>query len=307
MRISRKQSGASLAEFIIAAPIVMIVGMTTVQAGLIYHGKTTLNYAAFEAARAGAVNNAQLTVMRDALGLRLAPVQGGDGSTPSAMIALAKSVISAKDGSNTRVKVLNPTTAAFDDWGVNSQTSNRRVIPNNHLRHKEHDVGSSSGLSLRDANLLKIEVTYGIDMKIPVVGGIIARSMALIDPANAHYYARRKFPVSSVATVRMQSEAWEEEIVIASAEYAASEQPPPGSSNDFQHSGENGEGESGSGGADQQAGDEGRECDQGIAGLPNDTELLQSSAYDEAECPATAPEYGGAGENDGGTSDGNQC
>ena len=37
------QSGATLAEFAIIAPVVMFIGMTTVQAGLIYHGKTTLN------------------------------------------------------------------------------------------------------------------------------------------------------------------------------------------------------------------------------------------------------------------------
>jgi len=330
MKIKHWQEGATLAEFIIAAPIVMIIGMTTVQAGLIYHGKTTLNYAAFEAARAGAVNNAQLSVIRDTLGLRLAPVQGGDGSVNKAAIAIAKSALSVKDPLNTRVEVLNPTTAAFEDWGVISQTAQQRVIPNNHLRHKEHTVGTASGLSLRDANLLKIQVTYGIDMKIPVVSGIIARSMMLIDPTNARYYVRNKFPVSSVATVRMQSEAWGGEIMAASAEVEAAaktdtaapvvHQPvefasrednagaTTGTNGDDNNSAVNANDEAGavSGVAqglgpdpDAQADAQSGLCDQGLAGLGDSPQLLQSSVYDEMSCSAMGAGYGESEDIDG--------
>ncbi len=148
-QVPQLQSGASLAEFSIITPVVLILGMGTVQAGLIYHGKSTLNYATFEAARNGAVNNAQLDVMRQELGLRLAPLQGGDGSAASALVAITKSKIMVNDPIGTRVKVLNPTTAAFDDWGVNSSEFNRRVLPNAHLRHRDHTIGATSGLSLR--------------------------------------------------------------------------------------------------------------------------------------------------------------
>ncbi len=211
----RHQSGATLAEFAIIAPLVLFIGMTTVQAGLIYHGKTTLNYATFEAARTGATNNAQLAMMRKELGLRLAPIEGGDGSAPSALLAMAKSSAAVLDTSSTRIKVMNPTTAAFVDWGINSQEFNRRVLPNSHLRHREHTIGSESGLSLRDANLLKIEVTHGIDLEVPFVNTLISQAMLLVDPDHASYYLRKQFPLKSVATVRMQSEAWEEEIIMA--------------------------------------------------------------------------------------------
>ena len=43
-----RQNGASMTEFLIAAPLVLIIGMTSLQAALLYHGKTTLNYATFE-------------------------------------------------------------------------------------------------------------------------------------------------------------------------------------------------------------------------------------------------------------------
>jgi hypothetical protein len=46
--------------------------------------------------------------------------------------------------------------------------------------------------------------------------------MTEIDAKNAHFYSRKKFPLMAVATVRMQSEVWEQEILAA----RASSQPP---------------------------------------------------------------------------------
>ena len=285
------QSGATLAEFAIIAPLVMFIGMTTVQAGLIYHGKTTLNYATFEAARTGATNNAQLAMMRKELGLRLAPIEGGDGSAPSALLAMAKSSAAVLDTSSTRIKVMNPTTAAFVDWGINSQELNRRVLPNSHLRHREHTIGSESGLSLRDANLLKIEVTHGIDMEVPFVNTLISQAMLLVDPDNASYYLRKQFPLKSVATVRMQSEAWEEEIILAALppEVATDDQvavAPDGGSQTLPNDPQGG-------------GLPLDECEEGEFGLGMSPVLIDASDYDQNECAGSDPVIGGVGEHSG--------
>ena len=53
------------------------MGMGTLQAGLLYHGKSTLNYDTFEAARVGATQHAQPGPMRRELGIRLAALHGG--------------------------------------------------------------------------------------------------------------------------------------------------------------------------------------------------------------------------------------
>ena len=283
----RLQSGATLLEFVLAAPVVMLLGMTTVQAALIYHGKTTLNYATFEAARTGAVNNAQLDAMKKELGIRLSPIQGGDGTLTSAAIAIAKSSARVMDPAGTHIKVLNPTTAAFADWGINSSESDRRVIPNSHLRHQEHTIGSESGLSLRDANLLKIEVTHGMDLKVPVVSGLIRKFMTLIDPENALFYHRNQFPLTSVATVRMQSEAWEDQIVLANL--PATEGAEPGGSDyigepsDTAPLGDN-EGELPA-----------AECEGGDHGLGASPVLMDASAYEAGECGVANSGYGAAG------------
>lgn len=278
---SRKQVGASLTEFAVVAPVILLVGMTTVQAGLIYHGKTTLNYATFEAARAGAVNHAQLKVMRKELGLRLAPLQGGDGSHEAALQAIGKSYQAVQDPLSTQLDILNPTTAAFEDWGIAGQKVEGKVLPNSHLRHRDHTIGGTSGLSLRDANLLKIKVTHGLNLNVPLAGSLIAKSLMLIDPGNAHFYARNKLPITSVATVRMQSEAWHDEIVTASL---------APSINDQEGTAEGSAGDDVSTSVintESATADEiGAQCGGGEHGLGSSPILMETAAYEEGMCTA---------------------
>jgi len=221
MHARKSQSGATMVEFVIATPVVLFLGLGSVQAGLIYHGKSTLNYATFEAARSGAVNHAQLDSMKDELGFRLAPLMGGDGTADKAAEAIAKSIVSVNLPLQTKLEILNPTVEAFDDWGEVSLESGVRAIPNSHLRNRHaerNQIGATSGLNLHDANLLKIKVTYGFKMKVPFIASIFATIMGEADQntANAPYYALNQIPITSVVTVRMQNEAWESQIVAGS-------------------------------------------------------------------------------------------
>ena len=223
-RIAKFQKGASLTEMVVVSPALLFFGLSTVQAGLVYHGKTTVNYATFEAARSGAVNHGQVSVMRKELGLRLAPLEGGDGSTERAASAIAQSVLKAANPVNTRLKIISPSIEAFEDWKI-TDDEGREVIPNSHLRHIHGEMaaaGSASGMTLRDANLLKVEVTHGFELKVPFVNRLVSRAMLELDqnPANATFYAQNMLPIKSVATVRMQSELWKDEVL-------ASHQPPP--------------------------------------------------------------------------------
>ncbi|MFK7892383.1 MAG: TadE/TadG family type IV pilus assembly protein [Granulosicoccus sp.] len=206
---AQKQRGGVSIEVAIMANFLILACMLILQIGLIYHGKLVVNYAAFEAARRGAVNHASVSAMRDEAGFRLAPLMGGDGSREGAMLAIARSSASVMDPLATRLNVLSPTPSAFDDWGVTDNKTNRRFIPNAHLNHQSSRAGRLSGVSLQDANLLKLELVHGYRLRVPVAGALIAKAMMRIDPGNIHFYARGKFPLSSVATVRMQSDAWE--------------------------------------------------------------------------------------------------
>jgi len=203
------QRGASLVEFLIVAMVLLLVGMLCIQLALIYQAKLVLNYATFEAARAGAVAHAQLPAMRRELGIRLSPLAGGGSSASGPATAIALSSATVHNPVNTSIELISPSLASFDDWGKTGESSRWRYIPNNHLRYADDDVGSRSGLTLRDANLLRIRVVYGIELKVPLVGAMLARGLSLIDPDNAAYYARQHLPLVAIATVRMQSEAWE--------------------------------------------------------------------------------------------------
>ena len=183
-----------------------------------------LNYATFEAARTGAVTNGQIDEMREELGYRMAPVFGGDGTMEKGVSAIARSTVAAKDLSITKIVILNPTSDSFAQHGkekiVEDGNANRSVvaIPNSHLRSRDHSDVKNDGLNVQDANLLKIEVTYGYPLKIPILdievpGAKLAMRLAMlkIDPDNWMYYSRGMFPIKSTATVRMQSEAWQEQ------------------------------------------------------------------------------------------------
>ncbi len=222
INVKERQVGSSMVEFVIVTPLLMFMGLGIMQFGLIYHAKSVLNYATFEAARAGAVNNAQIEVMRKELGYRLAPVYGGDGSLAMGAMSLARSVVAVNDITATKIELINPTSASFGAHGINKTVEDRHgasigtvVIPNSHIRFNTEGV-KGDGLDLQDANLLKIEVTYGyqmrlpfLDMKMPGVPWITRNLMIRVDRENWMYYVRGMIPLKATATVRMQSEAWE--------------------------------------------------------------------------------------------------
>ena len=128
-RSSRSRQRGSLSEMAMAIPVLLLLGLSTLQGSLIYHGKSTLNYATFEAARTGAVNHAQEGAMRHELGIRLAPLQGGDGSTERAATAILKARTFVENRLQTRIRIINPTINAFNDWGVDDPDTGELLIP----------------------------------------------------------------------------------------------------------------------------------------------------------------------------------
>ena len=51
-----KQTGASLVEFVVVAPTLLFIMLGIVQAGMVFHAKSNLNYATFEAARPSTIS-----------------------------------------------------------------------------------------------------------------------------------------------------------------------------------------------------------------------------------------------------------
>ncbi|MEW8506910.1 MAG: TadE/TadG family type IV pilus assembly protein, partial [Candidatus Thiodiazotropha sp.] len=213
-RLFKRQKGAAMTELLVSLPALFLMGLGGLQSALLFDAKTTINYATFEAARKGALNHAQSAAMREELGLRLSPLFGGDGSAERAVSAITRASLDVQDSRFTEIEIINPTIEAFDEYGreiVDLRTGDVRFgIPNSHLRWRSNRVGNS-GVNIQDANLLKIKVTYGYQLKVPLMDRVIPAVMRMIDPEHIQYYNARRLPITSVATVRMQSDAWRDE------------------------------------------------------------------------------------------------
>jgi len=211
--------GASAIEFLVAMLALGILSLGGIQFVLIYNAKALINNATFEAARAGAVNNANVNSMRNALARNLIPlyVNSSKAGQPTyrelkVAEAFSHAEIIKQGGA---IKIICPSKQAFSDKNIyiEEYIGNRKTkqIPNEHLLHKSHVRSSKSGLSLQDANILKIEVTYGYKLTVPFVNKLIVKVMRLIDRSPLHQYLYSmnppRMPIVAQSTMRMQSNA----------------------------------------------------------------------------------------------------
>ena len=245
---SRSMRGASMTEFIIVSPIALLLMLGILQFGLIYMAKLTLNNATFHAARHGATVNGSKREIELSLAKGLIPfyvrtnaltsadpaaAQPGGGQLLQAGLRAGLDMLAFSE-----VDVISPSVEAFQQFGV--QRDGRRVIPNDNIEYRSTDAGSlrmgpeSRQISIRDANILKIKVTYGYELKVPLIRTILQKVMCLgaagggsvdawaarnlvgFDLGNcARYYLLGRIPIVSYATVHMQSDA--DETVVRSS------------------------------------------------------------------------------------------
>ncbi|MCU7943900.1 MAG: pilus assembly protein, partial [Candidatus Thiodiazotropha sp. (ex Cardiolucina cf. quadrata)] len=90
IQLFKGQCGAAMTELLVSLPALLLIGLGGLQTALLFDAKIIVNSATFEAVRKGAVNHAQSDAMRRELGLRLAPLFGGDGSAEKALSAITR-------------------------------------------------------------------------------------------------------------------------------------------------------------------------------------------------------------------------
>ncbi len=200
----RRQRGAAIVEATIALPLLLVVLLAVIQFGFVYQAKATLNHAALQTARAGAVANATPAALRHGLARGLAPLTSPDASLQGVAAFVAR--LEGELLTDARIRILNPTREAFDDFAV--EIDGVRELPNDRLHARDTRLGASGGLNIQDANLLRVEVTYGYELKVPLVNGFLSRLLRLTRDGDAFHQQllrRNRLPVTSTATVRMQS------------------------------------------------------------------------------------------------------
>lgn len=167
---ARMQTGQAMVEFLIVIPLLLLILLGTLQFALIYQAKITLNYAAFEAARAGSLNGAREFAMYNAVARTMAPLYTHD-STVAAYKAGRDQLRDEIDNGYVLIEVVNPSPDSFSDFGVTD--NGRTYIPNDNLIYRGAGVGADSSQTLQDANLLKIQVYYCYELMVPFVNRIL--------------------------------------------------------------------------------------------------------------------------------------
>lgn len=228
------QRGAAIIETVIALPILLAVILGAIQFGLIYEAKATLNHAALQAARAGAVGNAQTEAIRSGLARGLVPLYSPESSMQGFAATLAR--VSTGLATDARVRILNPTREAFEDFA--EDVDGVREIPNDRLHARSTSAGAQSGMNIQDANLLRVEITYGYELKVPLVNWFISRLLlstrraGSMDAFELGLLRRMRLPIVTTSTVRMQSPVRMSDAMVARADLpdveriAADARPP---------------------------------------------------------------------------------
>lgn len=221
------QRGATLAEAVVVLPLLLFVVLAIMQAAMVYYAKSNLNYATYEAARAGSVNNASVTSINTAFQKALLPYYGG-GRTLAELSDTAAKAASDLTNAAVRIEILSPTQESFSDYGSPklqaAMKTNEPVIPNVGLDElacprdvpgcKNDPRTNASGQTLLDANLLKLRITYGIPQakQMPMVGRFYTWALGKLgagagDPFKQALIDAGRIPVVTHTVLRMQSDA----------------------------------------------------------------------------------------------------
>ncbi|MCP5267044.1 MAG: pilus assembly protein [Burkholderiaceae bacterium] len=186
----RYATGVASLEWLLALPVILILVLGAVQAGLVWHGREVLQLALEAGARSGAVGHASRAAVIEGLALgwrtRLAPENASSTASALRPLVLAR-LHTQMAGGVLQLSRLSPDPDAFADWAVPARDpygeliAGVQEIPNDNLRYRDASTGARSGLSLLDANLLKLRVDAGLPLVVPFVGRLWAWIMRHVD------------------------------------------------------------------------------------------------------------------------------
>lgn len=236
----------SMVEMLVVLPALLLMALAVVQCVLVFQARNALDYALNEAARAGAVDHASETAIVRGLGAGLAPWLYGADRMEEKMLNEGRGmahVVFGRGQGWIQLAQRSPTLESFRDWAEpaldahGEEIRGTDEIPNDNLDNRRlkaqprsgvagvvngEPMGQASGQTLADANLLRLEMQYGVRLGVPLVGKLALRTLMMLKGCNGlgslvgsvgesgdacSFYRRGRIPVSVVATVRMMSPA----------------------------------------------------------------------------------------------------
>lgn len=159
-----------MVEYLIILPSLLLLTLGAIQFALLYQIKSQVNYATFAAARQGALKNGSSTAIKDAFGAAMTPIFTNKPNFSGLLRGRAVGAIEAFNPMVTKIERISPPeTAKSDQFAQNDPAGGgKKIIPNDNLQYRPTTVGTSSGLNIQDANILKIRVTYCAKLIVPV-------------------------------------------------------------------------------------------------------------------------------------------
>lgn len=202
-----------MVEWLIAVPVLLTLGLGFFQASELLVARLALRHALFEAARAGSVSNANAQAIMQGLADGLSPWLFGSQGTGELVAARLRSraqVLRGRSSGWIELRQHSPTAASFSDWGEPARDDSgplnqgRQIafdgLPTEYrLRQPASGalgasrtssttgllsgttVGRESGQSLADANLLVLELTYGVPVRVPFAGSILLNALRMME------------------------------------------------------------------------------------------------------------------------------
>lgn len=211
-RASQRCRGAASVEFHVVALLVLLpLCLGTLQVALLMIENHHLDHAAFLAARHGAVSHGDAGEMRRAYAQAVS-VLFVNSATPVERSNVAARVAGAYARATTdiaihaRLQLLAPDARAQADFSM--RRDNTQVIPNDALEFRSPAPGRRSGISLQQANVLRVEFVYCRPLVVPFAGPLLLGTLRRLDhdPWHQQCYAAGRIPLRSEGVAPMQSD-----------------------------------------------------------------------------------------------------
>lgn len=222
----QKQKGASVTEILVVTPLVILLGMIGIQYALMYNARTNITYASYEAARAGAINHADPQAIEDGLLKGLLPLLStnlksfkADTTNPLTATAqgkLALEKLKFDEARFMKIEIISPNEAAFNACNnVQLQkilNTTNKVIPNKHNDIQNYKC-SDPNISISQANVLKLRITYGYKPKIPLAKDMFVSIASFVRGSQEKFdlklLASDRIPITVDVSAQMLSPAVE--------------------------------------------------------------------------------------------------
>ena len=201
-RGAARPSGASMVEGLLVLPVMLLLALGLVQVVLIGLASLVIHYAASEGARQGALEGGRASAIDRGIARGLVPLWFDSNTlarnTMGAGMAIAESMpryLIAKARGQVSWSIISPVRDAFEDW---SDQNTGAILPPAWVRPSTLQprsgsmnlvgglpVGRRSGLHYIDAASIKIHVSVGVPLIVPLAGPVVAKTLRLVHACSA--------------------------------------------------------------------------------------------------------------------------